>query len=38
MGQELTCDLEWAAHMEYLRGLQRVSRELLASLEPVAVS
>ena len=24
----------WAAHVDYLRGLQRVGRELLAQLEP----
>jgi hypothetical protein len=38
MGEGLTGDLEWDAHLEYLRGLQRVSRELLASLDPVTVS
>ena len=31
MGEGLENDLEWAAHLEYLRGLQRVSRELLAT-------
>ncbi len=24
------CDEQWSAHLEYLRGLQRVGRELLA--------
>ena len=30
LGERLAEDLEWAAHLEYLRGLQRVSRELMA--------
>jgi hypothetical protein len=31
--------LEWEAHLEYLRSLQRVSREMLASLDTkVAIS
>jgi hypothetical protein len=38
MGEEMTYDIEWAAHLDYLRGLQRVSREVLANLEPVAIS
>ena len=29
---DLTHDVEWAAHLEYLRGLQRVGREALARL------
>jgi hypothetical protein len=31
MGEGLASDLEWAAHLEYLRGLQRVGREFLAT-------
>jgi hypothetical protein len=39
MGEEFCGDLEWEAHLEYLRGLQRVSRETLASLDTkVAIS
>ncbi len=38
MGEDMSYDMEWAAHLEYLRGLQRVGREVLANLEPVAVS
>jgi hypothetical protein len=29
---ELTTDLHWAAHLDYLRDLQRVGRELLAQV------
>jgi hypothetical protein len=38
MGEGLTEDMEWAAHLDYLRDLQRVSREVLAGVEPVAIS
>jgi hypothetical protein len=38
MGDELSGDLEWEAHLEYLRGLQRVSREMLANLDAVPIS
>ena len=37
LGERLGNDLEWAAHIDYLRGLQRVSRELLAGANTVAV-
>lgn len=37
MGERLAGDLEWEAHLDYLRGLQRVSREVLASVRPVAM-
>jgi hypothetical protein len=30
LAQALDTDREWAAHLEYLRQLQRVGRELLA--------
>ncbi len=30
LAQELTDDLSWDAHLDYLRKLQRVGRELLA--------
>jgi 2,4-dienoyl-CoA reductase-like NADH-dependent reductase (Old Yellow Enzyme family) len=30
MARELDADPEWAAHLDYLRGLQRVGREALA--------
>ena len=29
---ELPCDLSWAAHLDYLRALQRRGREMLAEL------
>ena len=35
MGDELVGGMEWEAHLDYLRGLQRVSREVLASAQPV---
>jgi hypothetical protein len=38
MGEGLAGDLEWGAHLEYLRGLQRVSREVLANVQPVAIA
>jgi hypothetical protein len=39
MGEDVCGDLEWDAHLEYLRSLQRVSREMLASLDTkVAIS
>jgi hypothetical protein len=39
MGDDVCGDLEWDAHLEYLRSLQRVSREMLASLDTkVAIS
>jgi len=39
MGDDFCRDLEWEAHLEYLRSLQRVSREMLASLDiKVAIS
>jgi hypothetical protein len=39
MGEDVCGDLEWEAHLEYLRSLQRVSREMLASLDTkVAIS
>ena len=38
LGGELSGDLEWEAHLEYLRGLQRVSREMLANLDAVPIS
>lgn len=38
IGEEMSWDLEWAAHLDYLRGLQRVGREALANLQPVATS
>jgi hypothetical protein len=30
LAQDLDTDQDWAAHLEYLRQLQRVGRELLA--------
>jgi hypothetical protein len=30
MARDLDLDLAWAAHLEYLRDLQRVGRETLA--------
>jgi hypothetical protein len=36
LGERLGDDLEWAAHLEYLRGLQRVSRELMAGVGAMA--
>jgi hypothetical protein len=30
LGEELESDLRWRAHLDYLRGLQRVGRETLA--------
>ena len=30
LATELEGDLSWAAHLDYLRGLQRVAREVLA--------
>ncbi|HEV3127947.1 MAG TPA: hypothetical protein VGY32_03145 [Solirubrobacteraceae bacterium] len=39
MGEDVCGHLEWEAHLEYLRSLQRVSREMLASLDTkVAIS
>lgn len=38
LGDGKTGDLGWEMHLDYLRGLQRVSRELLAGLGPVAIS
>lgn len=38
MGEEFAGEMEWEAHLEYLRGLQRVSREVLANVQPVAIS
>jgi hypothetical protein len=37
LGERLANDLEWAAHLEYLRGLQRVSRELMAGTTALAI-
>ena len=30
LGEGLETDLQWRAHLDYLRGLQRVGREALA--------
>ena len=30
MARDLDCDPAWAAHLDYLRDLQRVAREALA--------
>ena len=38
MGEEMAGGLEWEAHVDYLRDLQRISREALAHLQPVAIS
>jgi hypothetical protein len=38
LGEELSGELDWAAHLDYLRGLQRVGRELLAHAEPVSIA
>jgi|GraSoiStandDraft_5_1057265.scaffolds.fasta_scaffold2757977_1 hypothetical protein len=38
MGDEMAGGLEWEAHLEYLRDLQRFSRGVLANLQPVAIS
>jgi hypothetical protein len=32
LADELEADQAWAAHLDYLRGLQRVGRETLARL------
>jgi hypothetical protein len=32
LAAELSADPRWAAHADYLRGLQRVGREVLARL------
>jgi hypothetical protein len=32
LARRLDCDLEWSAHLDYLRDLQRVAREGLARL------
>ena len=37
MGEEMAGGLEWEAHVDYLRDLQRISREVLANLQPVAL-
>jgi hypothetical protein len=31
LAQGLTSDVQWQAHLDYLQGLQRVGRELLAA-------
>jgi hypothetical protein len=35
LAQELAGDPEWAAHLDYLRDLGRVAREVLARLQTV---
>jgi hypothetical protein len=30
LAEGLSCDVQWAAHLDYLQKLQRVGRELLA--------
>jgi len=35
LAQQLSCDVQWAAHLDYLQQLQRVGRELLAATAPV---
>jgi hypothetical protein len=32
IAQDLSDDPEWAAHLEYLRALQRIGREMLARM------
>ena len=31
LAQPLHCEMRWAAHLDYLRRLQRVGREVLAA-------
>ncbi|HUO71287.1 MAG TPA: hypothetical protein VMU39_10955 [Solirubrobacteraceae bacterium] len=38
LARDQTGDLSWDAHMEYLRRLQRVGRELLARTDSPIVS
>ena len=33
LADELAADPRWGAHLDYLRGLQRVGREALARME-----
>ena len=38
LAEEQVGDLDWAAHVDYLRKLQRVGRELLAAQDPLTSS
>ena len=38
LSEEFGCEIEWAAHLDYLAQLQRVGRELLAANSAVTES